>query len=178
MTPDEEATDQVTDGTDLALVLAVPGRHLASAAEGCRERGWTVLPAGGPGDLDRVPRGTRVLVIVSDDLERMPGATWSAVFTERIAHEAPEALPDGVPATWAAEHAGVPDDVVAEPPPTDPDDDHDDADAVGPQAFLRVTDLAPLPRERWVHANELVPKQGRGGRAFLPRTPRLVRIVD
>ena len=170
----------MTDGTDLALVLAVPGRHLASAAEGCRERGWTVLPAGGPGDLDRAPGGTRVLVIVSDDLERMPGATWSAVFTERIPHGSPEPWPDGVPATWAAEHAEVP-DVAAGPPSNDPDDDDDDDDdddAAGPQAFLRVTDLAPLPRERWVHANELVPKQGRGGRAFLPRTPRLVRVVD
>lgn len=170
----------MTDADDRALVIAMPERHLRSAVEGCALRGWTVLPAGGPGDLDEAPIGTRVLLIVSDDPDRMPGATWSAVSAGRVPHEAPGAWPEGVPATWAAEHA---EPAPPAPPPAlpvepDDEDDDDDDEGIGPQAFLRVTDLAPLPRERWVHANELVPKQGRGGRAFLPRTPRLVRIVD
>ena len=97
------ATDE-----ERVLVLALPARHLAAAADACRERGWSVLPAGGPGDLDATAPGTRVLVIVSDDLERMPGATWEARFEGRVLPRAPTAFPDGVPTTWVSERAVAP----------------------------------------------------------------------
>ena len=165
----------MADGQDLALVLALPARHLASAADACRSRGWVILPAGGPGDLDDAPAGVRVLVIVSDDPDRAPGAGWEARFVARVEAEPPSSWPERVPPTWAAERATAP----AVVPTADPDDEADDDDEEpGPQSFLRVTGLRPLPPDRWIHANELVPKQGRAGRTFLPRTPRLIRVVD
>jgi hypothetical protein len=41
-----------------------------------------------------------------------------------------------------------------------------------------VSGLGPLPREEWVFANELVPKQRRGGRTFEPHAPVLVARPD
>ena len=35
---------------------------------------------------------------------------------------------------------------------------------------------ARAPQRAWVFANELVPKQQRGGRTFVPRTPRLITV--
>jgi len=165
----------MADGQDLALVVALPARHLASAAEICGTQGSVILPAGGPGDLDAAPAGVRVLVIVSDDPDRAPGAGWEARFAERVDAD-PSSWPEGVPPTWAAERAAAP----SVPPPASDreEDDEDDDDGPGPQSFLRVTDLVPLPPERWIHANELVPKQSREGRTFLPRTPRLIRVVE
>ena len=64
-------------------------------------------------------------------------------------------------------------------PETDEDDEWDwDDGGTGPQSFLEVTDLELLPREDWVFTNELVPKQARRGRAFLPRVPTLVDLPD
>ena len=52
-----------------------------------------------------------------------------------------------------------------------------DEDAVGPQSFFRVSGLSPLPRAEWVFANELVPKQQRRGRAFIPRDAPADRVT-
>ena len=54
----------------------------------------------------------------------------------------------------------------------------EDEEPVGPQSFFRIAQLARSPREEWIFANELVPKQQRGGRSFLPRAPTAIRLVD
>jgi len=118
-----------------------------------------------------------------DDTE-ISAATWRATFVRRVAYEPGSPWPEGLPASWTAEHP------APEPAPAaaDPDDavdlDDEDEDAweddedIGPQSFLEVVDLAPLPRQEWLFANELVGKQARGGRYFRPRVPTLVDLPD
>jgi hypothetical protein len=172
-------------GPESSLVLAMPLRHLQAGATTCETDGSVVLPAGGPGDLDEAPPGVRVLVIATEagDAE-VPAATWTAVFAGRVAYATGDPWPAGLPTTWAEEH-GEP-----EPPPAallpddseidddEDEDDEDDDDLPGPQSFLRVTGLAPMTRDRWIFANELVAKQRRGGRSFVPHVPRLIRVID
>jgi hypothetical protein len=165
---------------DLALLVAMPLRHLEAAHAVCEERGTVTLPAGGSGDLDACEPGLTVLLIATDaDEAQVPAATWRAAFDRRVGHEPGTPWPDGLPSTWTDEHAPT---ARAEPPPPvgedDPDDEDDDDERVGPQSFFRVRDLVPSVRSEWVHANELVPKQHRRGRSFVPRTPRIVRFVD
>ncbi len=172
-------------GNDRALLVAMPARHLEAALLVCDEAGAVTLPAGGPGDLDDAIDGLTVLVIVTEAGEvEVPAATWRAVFEARVPHRPGDAWPQGLPVTWIEEHG------EADVPPIDPvpgpndeeddddDDDEDDENLVGPQSFFRVRALVPSPKHEWVHANELVPKQQRGGRTFVPRTPRLIRFVD
>lgn len=170
-----------------ALLMAVPLRHLealeAAASVTC------VLPAGGPGDLDRATGGTPVLVMATDSGElEVPAATWRGRFVRRVAHHVGEPWPAGLPGTWVEEHpAPTPADHPQEQmaieqvdPDEDDEGDEDDEDdeETGPQSFLEVTDLAPMPRESWVFANELVGKEARGGRSFRPRVPTLVALPD
>jgi hypothetical protein len=168
---------------DRALLVAMPLQHLESARADCEERGSAILPAGGPGDLDDAPRGIAVLLISTDaGEEQVPAVTWRAVFAGRVAHRSGEPWPEGVVETWTAAHDLRP----ARPAPVEPDtarddvddEDEDEPDEVGPQSFFEVRELAVLPRTEWVFANELVPKQQRGGRTFVPRTPRLIGFVD
>jgi len=164
------------DGTDQALLVAMPLRHLESAADRCRRDGSVVLPAGGPGELDDVPPSVLVLVIPTDtDGKEASAATWAATFEARVSHRDGEPWPAGLPPTWVDEH---PEAQPREAPPTDADDDDDgpDPERVGPQSFFRVRDLERLPRSEWVFSNEVVPKQQRGGRTFVPRVPTLVRL--
>jgi hypothetical protein len=166
-------------GNDRALLVAMPSRHLDSAAERCRSHGSVVLPAGGPGELDDARPTARVLLIATDDEgQSEPAATWAAEFHERVSHRQGDPWPDGLPPTWVDEH---PTDPTRDAPPIDPDDEDDDAadpDRVGPQAFFRVRALEPLSRSAWVFANEVVAKQRRGGRTFVPRVPILVELPD
>jgi hypothetical protein len=158
------------DGTPpQVLVVALPRRHLAPAETVCRERGLVTIPAGGPGDLDRADPGTEVLVIVSGE-DEVPAATWHAVFERRV-EPAAGALPEGLPSTWVEEHGAA----ATAAAPADLEEDEDDEERIGPQAFFEVRALKELPKHDWVFANELVRKQDRGGRAFLPRAPRLIR---
>ena len=163
----------------------MPLRHLEAARVVSEQTGAATLPAGGPGDLDDAPPGATVLVIATEagDAE-VPAATWRAVFEGRVPHQPGDPLPGGLPGTWVGEHARFEADPPSEGdrggvPDEDEDEDEDEEDdVVGPQTFFLVRDLAPSPRDTWVHANELVPKQQRGGRTFTPRTPRLVMLVD
>jgi hypothetical protein len=172
------------EGNDRALLVAMPARHLEAARLVCDEAGVVTLPAGGPGDLDDAADGLTVLVIVTEAGEaEVPAATWRAVFEARVPHRPGDPWPQGLPATWIEEHGeGEAPPMEPVPPPDDDDDDDDDddegEDLVGPQSFFRVRALVPSPKNEWVHANELVPKQQRGGRTFVPRTPRLIRFVD
>jgi hypothetical protein len=170
---------------DHALVLAMPLRHLEAADAVLATEGSVVLPAGGPGDVDEAPIGSRVLVIATEagDAE-VPAATWSAVFAGRVAHQPGDPWPSGLPGTWIEEHP-EPDPARPSTFPTsdenedeDEEEEDDDEDQPGPQSFLRVTSLGEMPRGRWIFANELVPKQRRGGRSFVPHVPRLIRLID
>jgi hypothetical protein len=173
----------VTD--EQALLIAIPLRHLEAALETPGER--VVLPAGGPGDLDTTAPAAPVLVMPTDeDDSEISAATWRATFVRRVAHEPGSPWPEGLPASWTAEHpAPAPQPAPAAAGPDDADDlDDEDEDAweddedIGPQSFLEVVDLAPLPRQEWLFANELVGKQARGGRYFRPRVPTLVDLPD
>jgi hypothetical protein len=150
-----------------------------------------VLPAGGPGDLDAAASGSPVLVMPTDaDDTEISAATWRATFVRRVPHTPGTPWPDGLPTSWTDEHpapvAAPADDaspLVADADDGDDaddledDDDWDDEEA-GPQSFLEVVELAPLPRQDWLFANELVGKQARGGRYFRPRVPTLVDLPD
>jgi hypothetical protein len=132
-----------------------------------------------------------VLVIETEDDEAAPAATWRAVFDGRVPHVPGEPWPPGLPQTWTEERriagdAAAADDVEDagdDDPLEDLEDledlDEDDEDgSIGPQSFFRVRMLEPMPQSDWVFANELVPKQERRGRTFVPRTPRSIRFVD
>jgi hypothetical protein len=173
----------VTD--EQALLIAIPLRHLEAALETPGER--VVLPAGGPGDLDTTAPAAPVLVMPTDeDDTEISAATWRATFVRRVAYEPGSPWPEGLPASWTAEHpAPAPEPAPAAADPDDADDlDDEDEDAweddedIGTQSFLEVVDLVPLPRQEWLFANELVGKQARGGRYFRPRVPILVDLPD
>jgi len=158
-----------------ALLVAMPRRHLESAAERCRRDGSAVLPAGGPGELDDVPRPSRVLMIAIDtDNQEVPAATRAAAFQGRVSHQEGEPWPAGLPPTWVDEHP-VARRREARFPDADEDDDGPDHERVGPQAFFRVRGLEPLPRSEWVFANEVVQSSSAAVARF-PRVPTLVTL--
>jgi hypothetical protein len=162
-------------GIPTALVAGMPRRHLDSAAETCRIHGRVAIPAGSPGDLDSATPGIEVLVIVTGS-DEVPAATWRAAFVRRV--EAPPGeVPHLVPPTWVEERATAPEGPGSTPhrDPDVADEADDDEDGPGPQSFFEVEGLEELPKHAWVFANELVGKQQRGGRVFVPRAPRLVR---
>ena len=169
-----------------ALLVAMPLRHLERAGARAEAEGSVVLPAGGPGDLDDTLTGTQVLLIATEagDAE-VPAATWNARFEGRVAHTTGEPLPAGLPETWLEERAGSPaqstrDGLLLDDDTDDGEDDGDPDDdmTIGPQSFFRVSALSPMPRADWIFSNELVPKQQRDGRTFVPRTPRLITLPD
>ena len=165
------------EADERALLMGMPLVHLRSAAETCERHGRGVLPAGGPGDLDRTAPGATVLLMASDaGDDEVSAATWSARFVGRVHHEPGDPLPTMLPGSWVETHAADGPPSPVEPVAVDDDDDDDDdEDAVGPQSFLVVEGLRELPMQEWVFTNELVDKQRRGGRTFFPRVPTLVR---
>ncbi len=156
-----------------ALLLAVPLRHLVSAAGATA--GPAILPAGGPGDLDDASAGMPLMVMATDagDAE-VPAATWRATFVRRVPYDVGSPWPEGIPPTWSEEHPVPP----AASPSGRTEDEDDEDDDVGPQSFLAVSDLQPLPRDSWLFANELVGKQSRRGRSFRPRVPTIVDLPE
>jgi hypothetical protein len=161
----------------------MPLRHLVAARRIAERAGFTVLPAGGPGALGATAPATPVLIIATEPGDAgVPAATWTATFEGRVDHEPGDPWPEGVPGTWLEEHglraAERPQGTSSIPADADDDGDDDDDERVGPQSFFRVGGLRPLPRSEWVFANELVPKQRRGGRTFEPRAPVLVARPD
>lgn len=169
-----------------ALLVAMPLRHLASAHAAQGTQGSVVMPAGGPGALDETPLDTPVLFFAIDAGEaEVPAATWVATYAGRVGHEPEVGWPDGLPPTWLDEHPPTVDVIVtAEADQTgrddelEDDDEEEDVEVLGPQSFFRVRALSPLPRAEWIFANELVAKQQRKGRTFLPRAPRLIVRPD
>ena len=166
---------------DRALLLAVPLRHLESAA--ARSAESVTLPAGGPGDLDGAVGGMPVLVMaIEAGTAEVAAATWQATFVGRVPYEVGAPWPEGLPRTWVDEHQPVPAAAAESSGDRDDEDDDwdedDDLDDIGPQSFLEVAHLHALEREAWLFANELVGKQARRGRSFRPRVPTLVKLPD
>jgi hypothetical protein len=169
-----------------ALLIAIPVRHLQSTLDSAGET--VVLPAGGPGDLDAAAPGLPVLVMPTDTADtadaEISAATWRATLVRRVLYEPGSPWPAGLPTSWTDEHSPPEQarDDLASAGDHDVDDGEDDDpawdedDEVGPQSFLEVADLGPMPRAEWVFANELVGKQARGGRTFRPRVPTLVTL--
>jgi len=161
----------VDDHDDIALLAGIPRRHLASAAWTCAAHGRVVLPAGRPGDLERAVAGTVVLLMISGE-DEVPAATWRATFVERVNPEESDELRPLIPSSWVEErlaHASASED-------DDPDPMDDEEEAADLQSFFEVERLEELRKHEWVFANEVVRKQERGGRSFLPRGPRLIRL--
>jgi len=186
-------------GSAKALLLACPQADLEGAQTLCRTGGFAVLPAGGAGDLPRTPLGTSLFIVDIDlngDGATRPVARWHAELTGQLPLD-PEKFNALLPPTWMDRHPSgfetarrpvrrVNED-ASDADPTDrrwerqweldavpvPDDGQPDG-----QVFLPVTALQPLPPAEWIFTNELVPKQARGGRRFLPRSPTLVQLPD
>ncbi len=175
---------------DVALFVAMPGRHLRSAAT---LRTHVAFPAGRLGDLRRADPGVPIYFVELDgDDVAAPAATWRGSFLTWTEADG-EGRPAGglpVPPTWLAEReaadlaradARLPDHDDREAVDDDEEDDEDDPrdpdDPERPmQVFLEVAELTELPPAAWVFTNEVVPKQQRGSRYFVPMAPRLVRL--
>ena len=170
----------------IALFVAMPERHLLSASE--LDRPEVVLPLGRLGDVPRAPTGCRVYCVALDaDGHAQPAATWRATFVGWRAPAPGDDDPSGLPPTWLQDRAAdddpgrAPRSGVTDPPEPDDeeDDDGDDEDPDRPrQVLVTVGGLTPLERRDWVFGNEVVPKQRRGARSFVPMTPALVRLPD
>jgi hypothetical protein len=126
-----------------------------------------------------------------------PAATWRATFAGWSVPDSGDAPDDpaGLPPTWLEERAAsaAPADAAVAGAPAldadagpagndgrnedDEDDDEDDPDRPR-QVFVTVHGLVALERRDWIFANEVVPKQRRGARSFVPMTPTLVRLPD
>jgi hypothetical protein len=165
--------------TPNALVVAMPERHLEAAAA---MPDPVVLPAGSPGDLEAAEPGWPVLLIPIETEGGAIAVRWRAEFLHRLAFQPGDPIPDRVPPTWVGERHRSPGADEADPGDrADPDEDvepDEDDEGGGPQSFFAVTSLTRLPRSEWIFANELVPKQQRLGRTFLPRAPRAIRLRD
>lgn len=170
---------------DRSLLVAMPLRHLESAQAVQDAHGFVVMPAGSPGALEETPIDTPVLFLAIDAGEaEVPAATWVARFAGPVGHDPDAGWPGALPQTWLDEHPATVSGATRGEPQSDRDDECDDEEegedegALGPQSFFRVRALTPLPQTEWIFANELVPKQQRRGRTFLPRAPRLIARPD
>lgn len=158
------------EASDLVLLAGIPRRHLSSVVETCAANGRVILPAGRPGDLDRVEAGAEVrLMIVGED--EVPAATWRASFVRRV--DPQDDLAGLVPSSWLEERRAAP---ASDEGEDDDEDDEEENEGSGTQSYFEVERLEELPKQDWVFANEVVRKQERGGRSFLPRGPRLIRL--
>jgi hypothetical protein len=169
---------------EIALFVAMPERHLVSAA--ALDPQTILLPVGRLGDLPRTPPGSHLYVVVLDDQGvAAPAATWRGTFAgwTEPGEEKEGAV---IPPTWLAEReaaaigdedAGGADGTANHEDEEGDEDEADDEDRPR-QVFIATEALVPLDRRDWVFANEVVPKQPRGARSFVPMTPTLVRLPD
>jgi hypothetical protein len=194
-------------GGDAALFIAMPARHLRSATASGPE-GPIALPLGRLGDLPRAPVGCPVYVVaLDDDGIASAAATWRASLrrwwepsTEPTEQEAARLPPTWLEERRAAEPTAVEDAGAERTGPStgagaapafladdEDEDDEDDEDGIDEddldhdrprQVFLEVEDLVQLPPRERVFTNEVVPKQRRGARSFVPMAPTLVRLPD
>ncbi|MEX0755498.1 MAG: hypothetical protein WD556_10355 [Actinomycetota bacterium] len=190
--PDELLDDEPTQ----ALLIAAALRHLESGSAVFARHGRVAIPVSAPGDVRLTAAGTPVLIYASEgDERRVPSVTWRATFAGWVAaadgtHPTNEQL---VPPTVIEERDRADADrdpdasaettvdpaigpeagrAIGDVPDPDPDEDVDTPE----ELFVELVALEQLPTRDWVSTNELVPKQQRGARYFMPREPRLVRL--
>ena len=172
-------------GDELALFVAMPERHLVSAA--ALDAPTILLPVGRLGDLPRTPPGSHLYVVVLDDEGvAAPAATWRGTFAGWT-EPGEEQQGAAIPPTWLAEREAAAaegeDDGDADGSADDGEDDEDDEgdednEERPRQVFIAAEGLSSLDRRDWVFANEVVPKQQRRARSFVPMTPTLARLPD
>jgi hypothetical protein len=105
--------------------------------------------------------------------------TWRATFAASSDTAEQEELPSSVRAELerdATDRIRPPVAAITDPEIGDvPDPDPDEEDAA-PTVYLRLRGLEPLPERERISTNELVPKQERHARFYMPREPRIVRL--
>lgn len=179
--PPDAAAPEPTDDR-YAILAAVPLRHLRSGLEVCADRGRVALPAAGRSDLQAALPGDAVYLYAYQVGDRpVPAATWRGELVRVVEAEGGEhPEPDLTPPTWREEHVG--DDIATDPEPEPAGDDsadNDDLIGAGPtEIFLEVRALRELDRREWLFTNELVRKQDRGARTFVPLAPVRVLLPD
>ncbi|MEX2274682.1 MAG: hypothetical protein WEA10_03815 [Actinomycetota bacterium] len=179
----DEPDETFGDDSQEVLLAAIALRHLQSGRDVCARRGSVALPVPETGEAASARSGTPVLIYASEAGDRkVPAATWRAMFigwtaaTEDGGHPAGD---DHVPPTVVVDRDRPADEPADDAPERDlgdePDPDPDD-ESDGAAGFLEVTTLEQLPERDWVATNELVPKQERRARYFMPLGPRLVHL--
>jgi hypothetical protein len=175
------------------LLLACPKTDLEAAHALCLERGCAEFPAGGGGDLRIAPFGTWLFIVdvdLDDEDSPRPAARWRAQLGGKLPLDA-EQFYALLPSTWMARHPEAYERARASTRRTDDDGSKPDRwerqweldgepvpeeEATDTQVFLPVSELESLSPAEWIFTNEVVPKQARRGRRFLPRTPTLVQL--
>ena len=163
----------------LAILAAVPLRHLRSGLEVCARYGRVALPAAGRADLAAALPGDAVYLYAYQVGDRpVPAATWRGELVRVVeAEDGGHPVPDLTPPTWREER--VAGDIAIGDDAADDDADDDDLVGAGPtEVFLEVVALRELDRREWMFTNELVPKQDRGARTFVPLAPVRVLLPD
>ena len=173
------AGDQVDGGQrepGAALAVSCPTDDLVGLRRVLAVQSLAMLPVGGVGDLGRAAGVDLVLIVEIGADGPKPAITWRALLgTSSPLEPDPGSL---LPTSWVKRH---PDGyaVARTPHPQVRSDAElwDDEDEPGPaQLFLPIRALKQLPRDQWLFANELVPKQRRAGRSFAPSTPTIVVV--
>ena len=170
---------------DRALLAAVPRRHLESALGVQGRRGRVALPALAVGDLRVAEPGTDVYLYAhGEDGRQPPAATWRARLRRWASAEPDGRHPydsDLVPPSLV-EEMRVARGVIASSADAaatrEPGEPEQLAGGEGSGAYFEVEGLEELPKREWLFTNELVSKQERGARYFMPRAPVLVRLPD
>lgn len=171
---------------DRALLAAVPRRHLESGLSVQRRRGRVALPALAVGDLRVAEPGTDVYIYAhADDGRQPPAATWRARLRRWASAEPDGRHPydgDLVPPSLV-EEMRVAREVIASSAEAAGtrgrgEPEQLPADGEGAGAYFEVEGLEELPKREWLFTNELVSKQERGSRYFMPSAPVLVRLPD
>ena len=191
------------ESTPTVLLLACPKADLEGAQALCARGGFAVLPAGGAGDLRLAPIGASLFIVDVDlgvdpnadheaDLgSSRPVVRWHGRLGDQLPLD-PQRFSSLLPPTWMRRHPtayeqarnpGRPaEETLSDSDPwerqweLDGQPVPDDGESPGVQVFLPVIELEPLHTKDWIFTNELVPKQARRGRRFLPRIPTLVQL--
>ena len=179
----EPPDDAVPGPSDerFAILAAVPLRHLRSGLDVCARFGRVALPVAGRADLATALPGDAVYLYAYQVGGRpVPAATWRGELVRVVeAEDGGHPAPDLTPPTWREERVAGDIAIDAEPEPIGDDADDDDLVGAGPtEVFLEVVALRELDRREWMFTNELVPKQDRGARTFVPLAPVRVLLPD
>ena len=165
-----------------ALAATCPAPDVAATASIVSRHGLALLPAGGPGDLDRALEVTTLLLVELTEEGPKPAINWRAELAMHVplSGPTPEEL---LPKTWLARHPQAysrarQSSHLEQHGPTEAELWDDEDEPAPLQVFIPIERLVALTLEEQVFTNELVPKQQRRGRRFAPSVPTLVRLPD